>query len=80
MDIWASNWTYGLEYHGQLVWGRITFQPAIYHSFPLKLGCIKIIPIPVTLSASIWDFASDIQQGNYSFFSFNFSGAKLTPF
>ena len=26
--------------HGQLLWGGITLQMSIYHSFPLKPGCI----------------------------------------
>ena len=30
--------------HGQLIWGGITFQTSIYHSFPLKPGCVKKYP------------------------------------
>ena len=32
--------------HGQLIWGGITFQTSIYHSFPLKSGYVKNAPIP----------------------------------
>ena len=40
--------------HGLLIWGGDTFQNSIYHSFPLKTGCVKITPIPMTVSASNW--------------------------
>ena len=41
------------------------FKPHIYHSFLLKPGCVKNNLIPVTLSASNKEFASDIQRGTY---------------
>ena len=38
--------------YGRLKCGGNTFQSSIYHSFPLKPGCVKNPPIPVTFSAS----------------------------
>ena len=32
--------------HTQLIWGGINFQTSIYHSFPLKPGCVKNTPLP----------------------------------
>ena len=70
MDISASNWDTELikkqkNPYGQLIWDEITFQTSICHSFPLKPCCVINTPIPVTLSASNWEFASDIQRGFY---------------
>ena len=49
VDISASNGATELTKkkknpHTQLLWGGINFQTSIYHSFPLKPGCIKNTP------------------------------------
>merc|ERR1712240_79784 len=41
--------------HGQLIWGGNTFQSSIYHSFPLKPGCVnKICSIKMLIKSSIF--------------------------
>ena len=41
--------------HSQFIWGGNTFQSSIYHSFPLKPGCVnKICSIKMLIKSSIF--------------------------
>ena len=81
MAISASNWAAELikkqkNPHGQLIWVESPFQPSIYHSSPLKPGCVKKIKHLdfKKSSANVWK--SDVNLG----LTFNKAPIKTSPF